>query len=241
MGLSLSTRRALALGATYTDKVLGTDPIAYWPLSEGGGTTAQCKINALQNGTYSSDVATMGIGPGIGDGNTAAYFDGAGGDFVNVGSATFNAAFNGAEGTFMQWARVANVGAWTDGSERRSWVCLVDGNNFVIVGKSNANNQFRGLYKAGGGATESVTQAGLTTTAWVCWIFTWSKTFDRVQLFYNGVSTGTDTSSGVWAGNPATHNIGGQGALTPWHGWLAHNAVWDRVLGTNEIVLLSSV
>ncbi|NIV37784.1 MAG: hypothetical protein GWN58_52745, partial [Anaerolineae bacterium] len=41
-------RRMLAGG--YIGKVLGTGPIAYWPLNEGSGASAHCEINPAQNG-----------------------------------------------------------------------------------------------------------------------------------------------------------------------------------------------
>ncbi|GAI14148.1 unnamed protein product, partial [marine sediment metagenome] len=77
----------------YDDKVLGMDPIAYWPLSETSGLVANCLVNPAQNGVYTG--VTLGQ-PGIGDGNTAPYFDGTN-DYVDVLTAAFIAAYNGSE------------------------------------------------------------------------------------------------------------------------------------------------
>ena len=100
--------------ASYVSRVLGFGPIAYWPLYESSGTTAACLVNAAQNGTYSADVSLWPPGPGIGDGNTAPEFDGAT-EWVNIDTAALVAAFNGAEGSFLIWARVFNVGGTSSG------------------------------------------------------------------------------------------------------------------------------
>jgi len=94
----------------YWERVMATDPIAYWPLWETSGTVARCLINPAQNGAYNSNVSGWPPGPGIGDGNTAPFFDGTN-DYVNPFSVTFRGRFNGAEGTVMIWAKVANVGS----------------------------------------------------------------------------------------------------------------------------------
>ena len=102
-------------GAEYADKILGYSPIAYWPLWEADGSTAEDISGNGFDGAY-VDV-TLGA-DGIGDGRTCPLFDGAAG-YMNAFSTGLRDAFNGAEGSFAIWAKVFNVGVWTDGNNNR--------------------------------------------------------------------------------------------------------------------------
>lgn len=225
----------------YYERVLNLDPIAYWPLWETSGTTAECLVNPAQNGTYSSDVSTWPVGTGIGDGNSAPGFDGTN-DWVEGITATIAAAWNGSEGTLFHWLKVANVGVWTDGVRRDTMFFQVDGSNYVMIRRSTANNTMQWLYNAGG-TLEVVGTAGLSSTAWVPVALTWSKSAEEMKAYWNGAQTGaTQTTLGVWAGTIGAANIGatGVGPANPWSGWLAHAAVWDRALTQPDINSLAT-
>jgi len=229
-----------ALSSGYSSKVLGYSPIAYWPLWETSGPTAQCLVNAAQNGTYAGVTLADTAGP---DGNLCPFFDGAN-DYVNIYTAPFDTAFNGAEGTVALWVKVFNVGVWTDGSQRRGIYLAVDANNYISIFRSTVNNELAWFYKAGG--TFEVNTVSTSDTAWMHVAITWSKTADEVRYYRNGASAGsTDTGLGVWAGNfnPswATIGAGSTGPIHPWYGWLAHCAVWDSALTPTQIADLAAV
>ena len=100
----------------YYQKVLSYDPIAYWMMDEKQGAVSYDMVTARNTGARNGAYTGVTLGqPGIGDGNTSPLFDGAN-DFTNIYSASFNAAFNGAEGTLGIWMRVFNVAVWTDGT-----------------------------------------------------------------------------------------------------------------------------
>lgn len=244
MGLLLSTRRALVGGSgSYNDLVMGTGPIAYWPLDETAGTVARCLVNPAQNGTYSSDVSTWPVGVGIGDGYTALVFDGVN-DYVDVFSATLAAALNGDAGTMLAWGQAA-AGAWTDAALRTIFYTIdtLDSNEYVLVRKSNVNNTMQYRYRSGA-ALQTVTTAGHADTAFVCWGITWDKTADEVKAWKAGAQDGaTQNGLGVWAGGVDTAYIGsGAGPPNnPWHGGLARVILYDRVLPTAEILNLATV
>lgn len=235
-----------AVAPTYADKIEGYNPLAYWILGEASGTTAVCQINALQNGTYNSDVAGWPPGTGIGDGNTAPFFDGSN-DVIDAFSATLAAAAgNSTVGTLMQWVRVANVGVWTDGAWRLSFYAISgDSQETLDFRRMTGNGQYRQLYEAGG-VSEAVTTAGLSTVAWFCALMTWdinAGVNGEVKMYLGGVQTGaTQTALGAWVGNLAQIWIGALNAtpLGQWHGWLAHTALWGRVLTGGEITAAAS-
>ena len=231
----------------YIAKVLRYAPIAYWPLNETSGTVAHCLVNGAQNGTYSSDVSAMGTGMGIGDGNTAAYFDGAN-DYCNIYTATFDAAFNGATGSAIIWCRVNAAGTWTDGAGRYALNLRQNNDNQYVFRKSTVNNVLNIDAEAGNGAI-TFTSAANTTTDWIMLGLTWSDSnnADEAKSYQNGSQFNvTSAALNAWAvGGLAAANtmIGAinNTPVVPWHGWLAHAAVFDYVLNAVQMLDLATV
>lgn len=241
MGL-ISTRRAItgmAMGGGYSKKVLKTGPIAYWPLWETAGAVARCLVNPAQNGTavgvtWAND-ATNSV-----TGTAAPFFDGAN-DYVDVLTAALIAAFNGAEGSLMAWAKVNAAGVWTDGANRFTTVLRADNNNRVFMQKAITNNRFRWT-RVGGGVVEQQENVAIANTNWMCMAITWSQSADQVRAYYNGVQDGlTMTVLGAFAGALAIANIGAETVVpgNVWHGWLQHCVVWNRALTPGEIAGLA--
>jgi len=223
----------------YHERVLATNPIAYWPLNEKVGTIAydwvSGRVAGAQNGAH---VGVTLLQSGIRDGFYSPFYDGAN-DYTNIYSATFAGVFNGAVGTVLIWARVDAVGRWTDGAGRRA-VCLrVNANNYVQITKGAVNNRVYWDYVAGGVARGGPLD-GVTTTDWMCWAETWNRPTDQFRMFYNGTQVGaTQNGLGVWAGAlSVTETVVGASSTvptSPWVGTLAHCAVWSRVLSADEI------
>ena len=244
MGLLLSTRRALIGGkGSYNDLVLGTGPIAYWPQNEPAGTVANCLVNPAQNGAYTGvTLANDLTGP---FGMPAPFYDGAN-DFCNIYSAALNTAFSGATGTVMIWAKVANVGVWTDAATRQTVQLWVDGNNYFRPYRTNVNNLFQHAYRANG-VTEVVNSAGRTDIIWMPLALTWSKPAEEMRAYIYGAQVGaTQINLGVWAGNLlagacALGSSSGAVAGEVWHGWLGPCGLWDRALPLATIASLALI
>jgi hypothetical protein len=210
--------------------------IAYWPLYELSGATADnLEGTAARDATYTN--CTLGQ-TGIGDGKKCPSLGGTA--YINALTASLQAAFNGAEGTLMVWARVANVGVWTDGIARMSAFIAVDANNYLDIGKTTTNNQMRFRYMAG--STIKQILYTMSPTAFFCAALSWSATADQVKAFVNGAQVGsTATTLGTWAGALATAILGASSAVpaTPWSGYLAHAALWTAALYPAQILWLS--
>lgn len=224
----------------YSAKVLGYSPIAYWPLWEASGSVAECLVNPLQNGAYTG--VTLGQ-EGIGDGNTCPLFDGLT-DFVDIWTATFRNAFSGTEGTAMIWAKVFNVGVWTDGQWRALLNLRADANNTLWFVSTDTNNRLRFRYTAAS-AIRNRDRDGMTTTDWMVLAITWSVLANEVKFYFNGVQEGAISTSGVWVGlldNTRTL-IGGHSTTptNPWHGWLGHCIAFDRALPQPTVLDLATV
>jgi len=238
--------RGAATVPTYINRVLATNPIAYWPLNETAGNTAVCQVNAAQNGTYARNVTLMGTGAGIADGNAAPTFDGTN-DFVNIYTAALAAAFNGATGSALIWFRVANVGIWTDATQRFLFYLYSDANNRYRAQRVITNSRLQATGIAGAGAC-TVNRDGLADTGWMPVVITWSDgaNADELIYYYNGVAVAAPCATmNNWAGAlAAAFTLIGAGTNVPtlvWHGWLSHMAVWDTVLPPATITELSTI
>lgn len=231
----------------YTNKVLALSPIAYWPLAETSGVTALDASGNGRNGTYRNSAgALVGVtlgNAGIGDGRTAAAFNGSTG-YCNIYSVSLNGAFTGGENTVAFWARGANAGVWSDATNRQLWRLFVDANNFIRFIKG-ADNVLNATYVAGGVANNIGGGTPISDANWHHIAFTTSKGANQRKLFIDGVQVGaTATVGGTWAGSlNSTECAIGAANTTPvevWNGTMAHVAVWSSALTPTQIATLST-
>lgn len=220
----------------YIDRVLATNPIAYWPLDEKSGTVARCRVNPAQNALYPRDVSAMTIAEGIGDGNTAPHFNGTS-DKVNLLTSALQSAWNGAECTIMGWAKVHST--WDTSDWRDLFYCNADGDNWYRILKLGANNLYfwteqNNVPKGEGIAT--------TTVEWFQWAITSSVSGDFQRYYKNGVEDAElDTGLGTWAGTLAEAWIGATVSANFWYGWECHVAIWDSAQTGSIIAELAEV
>ena len=216
-------------------------PFAYWPLWEGTGTVAECIVYSAQNGTYNSDVSGWPPGIGIGDGNTALYFDGTN-DQVNILTASLQSAFDGDTGTICAWCRVLDSTIWPDVFTHSIMGLKAPGDNWIYFQKdaSPLPDELLGQRGAGGIVGLPYTT---TITSWFYTAFTWDEGINELSIFVNGdqvagsaaaLSAFTGTLNGAQIGARA---VGG----VRWNGWLAHVALWSRVLSPVEIASFGTV
>ena len=233
--------RRRILGGAYSAKLLSYSPIAYWPLWEPSGAVAGCQVNPAQNGAYTG--VTLGE-TGIGDGQTCPLFDGAN-DVVNVYTAALTSAFDPSEGSFLAWARVADVSVWTDNTARNIALLREDANNRIVVQKMSTDNTLRFIYEANNNV-EEILVAALTTTDWMSLLLTWSFTDNEVMAYYNGAWQETDTGLGTWVGTLDSDStcIGASRSATPqavFDGWIAHVALFGAALDADAAADLAEV
>lgn len=237
-----SARHRNRIHTKYHKKVLRLGPIAYWPLWEPSGSVAQELVNGW-DGAYTG--VSLGH-PGIGDGKTCPFFDGTTA-FVDVYTTLLRDAFSGAEGTLMIWAKVYDVGVWTDSADRYTIHLRADADNFIqLARKHSTNNTLFSRYAAAATPETQADTAHGGTLTWMQFAITWSKAAEQVKHIVNGAQWGaTDVTLGIWAGNLIdTATIIGALATTPtapWHGWLAHAALWDTPLPLKHLAKLAVI
>lgn len=139
--------------------------ILFLPLNETAGTIARnAQGVAARNGTYTSVALNSKLGI---QNYPAPLFDGAT-SFVDIYSASLNAAWNGNVSQICGWSQVSGAGVWTDGAVREIFAISSIGNpDFIIFRKNNANNQLRVLLKRNN-VTGSQVQA-FSDTGWFWW------------------------------------------------------------------------
>lgn len=216
----------------------GAAPIGYWRLNEATG--ALVALDSSGNNRNSTALSGVVFGQaGIGDGSTAALFDGVN-DYINV-AGTFPAAVNVNLGSAMLWFKVDSA-VWTDGTIDTSLRIFADATNYIRFAKSNAANTFF-VEWMGGGASSSRSKS-TSTTSWTCVILTWNKASNRLRMYWNGVQEGADVAmGGVFVGAMANAYLGNTSAGTtnPFNGLMAHVAVWNFELTADEVTALSTL
>lgn len=222
----------------YTNKVKALSPIAYWPLADLSGTTATDESGNARNGSYVGS-PTLGV-TGIGDGRTAATFDGST-QYVNIYSASLNGAFTGQLFTVAGWFKIPN---WADVGQDLGIRLRVDASNDFYFDKFGTNS-FRVNYASQGQALKTIAQS-TSTAAYFHFAATVSKAADQFIAYYNGVQTGaTQTGLGAWAGNLlSTGCCIAAGATTPanlFAGTSAHLAIFPAALSAAQILSLATV
>ena len=227
----------------YMQRVLATDPIAYWMQDEKQGLVSYDMVTARSDGARNGAYTGPTLGqPGIGDGRTAPLYDGAL-DYADIYSVALNAAFNGQAVTIMAWIRVSAAGVWTDGNTRMVMRLRVDANNFMQIVKVVPNGTMNWQYVAGGVSKARTVATFAGRTEWIPVALTADRAADEVRAYADGIQAGaTLVGLGVWAGNldPVFTLMGASTQVpnSPWDGWLAHGIVWDRALSPAEMLFL---
>lgn len=225
--------RRRQLGDSYYKKVLRSGPITFWPFDELAGSVAYDHAGNSLHGAYTG--VTLGQ-PGVGDGKTAPYTDGAN-DMVNITSAGLISRFDGTEGSLAIWIRTT-AAAWSDSTVRLAFTLYSDAANYIYLRKSATFNQLDFFYEAGDVVYSHTTTSLAGTTDWFHALLTWSLTDDALISYLDGAQLTTSSSLGTWVGDlNASATLILAHLVTPssvWLGWGQYAAIWDRALTPAE-------
>lgn len=223
-------------------RIMDTNPLAYWPMNEQWGNNALDATGNSFTGTYANVNLNQS---GIGDGTPSVEFttgSSSTSSILNVFSSSFQSAFNGSEGTFLVWAKSKKVTHPLD-----QYICsfTVNNNNRVrIYSQGNTTNVFF-EYVASGSSKQNIYTP--LNTSWFIPAITWSKSNNQIITYWNGVQFGSVlTGLRNWVGTLSSTRTGigcsaTTGSIIPFNGYLAHAAIWTRPLSPTEMLNLSQV
>jgi hypothetical protein len=227
---------------SYNAMVIGSKPLIYFPMNDPSGLVAKNwgTLGVASDGAYTGvDLRNM---PGP-KGGSVPYFDGAN-DFLNLYSAAMASAFNGNLGTLMVWIKARTAGIWTDATTRYIAYLKVDSGNYLRFYKTTTDNQFIIARAASTHAEQISTTSMGGSTAWHCILMHWDDAgTNEVRHYIDGSQVGSTIEAYTFVGSLASdQSLAGAGTSVPnyvWDGYLAHLALWDRVLTPAEISMLA--
>lgn len=238
--ITILARRSPEPYADRLRRVVGAGLVGHWPLWDASGAVATAINDADRNGAYNANV-TLGT-EGIGDGRTAASFNGTT-SAVNVLSAEAVAAITPDELTVMAWLQVGGAGVWSDATTRRV-IYLQAGSsaNRIYIAKRSADATLE-VSRSAGGAAKGVVTPAQSALGWLHIAVTVSVTANELRGYLNGEQYGsTQTPVASWAGGALDNmTIGATGYASPsvvWSGSLAHVAIINGALSAAQIAAL---
>ncbi len=241
--LLLGKTRKPGVSVPYTQTVLSvqnSNLLAFWPLNETSGTTADnAQGVGARDGTYSN--VTLNDTPGP-KGENAGTWNGTN-SFVDIFSNSLSNALNGAEGSMAIWFKVSQAGVWSDGLSAFLFQIRISTTNRIFLTKGATTDQLSGRRQVGGetGAFSFITSG---PTTWVHQVLTWSEANTRWNFYVDNVSRASGSNIGTWPGgtlDSAFCNIGindNAGVLNPTDGHLQYAAIWNVELTASEVSTL---
>ena len=233
----------------YTYRVRGTCPgnlIAYWPLSETTGATIADESGNGRTGSYNN--VTL-AGAGIGDGRTGASWSNTTCGLGDLYSTSLRDAINFREGSIMVWSKIPDVGTYSDNVVRRMLTLSASGaGNGILIFKGGTASNMAMQYVANGTTTALNGEVNSSSTQWVPYAVTYSRSASRVRFYTQGIQRNTGTSMGDFTNGPLDNDTAvlakvgtSDSTNNGWTGLLAHIALWTTELTAGQIKFLSTV
>lgn len=211
-------------GKSYTKRVLGTEPTGYWPLTETSGDVAHCMVNEDLNGSYAGTYTLAETYSPTGE--PCPWFSG-GGVPLPAGETMAAGIYN----------RVGSLIIWACRDDPPGW----NTQDTDYVHKYNFTNAMIGMHKLGANFGWRMNQGATTIDwyhnpgpdGWFCAGLTWDRLVaDEAKAYLNGEQY-QETKNGLpWIYYGYTDYAY---VIWGWSGWVAHAAVWKRVLSGEEM------
>lgn len=230
-------------GAAFSDLILrlgGSDKVAHWRLDSVPTGVAEEQVSASNmNGTFGG--VTWGVNE-IGPSSLrVARFDGTN-SYVDIYSAALNSAIDLNNFTVSIWAKVYDVGCWTDSTARQVVLLKTDANNYISIGKSASDDVITFEYDAQSTKDTvnfSTLIEGESPLDYMHLALTVSTT--EMIAYVDSVPSAIQTGLGVWAGALNSDNcvVGSSAVASPadvWNGNLAELTILSKVLTPDEVL-----
>jgi len=218
----------------YKDRVLDTNPIAFWRLNEISGTVAHCEIDPNQDAEYYN---TLLMQPGIGDGGFSVFTNGDD-SYINIYTPAFENVFNGYNGSIMVWWKPEYNYLSNKKGGRIIEIRSNTGNDSLDIHSTGNNTiDFRGDFA---GNSFYIIAENIFEYRWYCLIALWDNDKNIIRFYIDGELIGEKSINVDWSAttlNPTHTCIAAYNTVGTFvsKGWLANTAIWDRPLSEYEI------
>jgi len=210
--------------------------IRYWPLDDLTGTSARDISPYGEAGSYTN--LTIADQPGI-DGRPAPEFTD-NNSYVGIGTNLATDLGAPQKGTIVIAGKVSAQEDWETGA--KELVNLYgDANNYVRVGIGDVDNEIIFLLRANSASQYTTHTYSSPDTDWIWYAFTWDTVSATTNqfLYINGVSLGytAHPANSLQTALGTSSKVGTEqnGTDREWLGSLAHVALWNDILSTDEI------
>lgn len=227
------SHRRRAGGLSYMDRIMKSGPVSYWPLNEQNGNVAVNLVDYAMNGVH-NDV-NLGY-PGIGDGETCPLYDTS---YTTLYTTMFKNIWPGTLGSAFAWVKVLDPDYWINSSAEWAWRIATSNATYIAV--SNPINNQLAIHYLHAGSQSANYSPMYPSTDWNFMGATWSYAANEIKYYYQGVQLSTTKECpGEWTYDIIASKtlIGGAvyaPVTSPWHGCVAHLAIWNRRLSEAEI------
>jgi len=261
----LASTHTLVTGTTWTLKSYTCNPIpqgtngAYIRLLCSSVTGGVCYWDDFAYSVSTSDgIPNSGVEfgyPGIGDGRTCARFGRLVPGYIDIFTPYFADAFNDQLGSMLIWIKVGILSEWLNQlNSGVFWRIAGDIYNTITLGRDiyqvpgdiNKGGHVNYYWIGDGISTEGYPQVQNleNNSDWLCFVQTWDYINNRHLCYMNGVLKVATNTITPWVLRPVygytqlgIYTIGT--SSSPWNGYLAHAALWNRELTPLEVGWLS--
>jgi hypothetical protein len=224
--------QVFSAGLTYLQRVQALSPIAYWPLNEPAGTSgAGSVLDYSGNARHATPTSVTFGATGIGDGNTAATFNGSS-SLIDVYSVSlFASAFTLDTGSIIAWVK-------GDPQTARILNFAQSSGNQILIERSTTGINF---YRMGGGTLVSTVTTTFSALAPIA--MTWSVAADQLIGYANGTPVAPTTGLVSSSTALTLAKLGSHFNGTPFFfaGTIAHVACFNYVLSSAQIASLAAI
>jgi hypothetical protein len=212
--------------AGYQAIILSDAPVAYWRLGETSGTTAYDISGNGLNGTYQGGVTLGQPGALVGDGDTAAGFNGSTG-LVSIPQIS---SLAGASFSVETWFYLSTT-------PPSNGLVLVDirvsetVNGHIVLVVDTATRLVGGFY------ANSTAGGNIGLNAWYHGVLTYDASPQTIQLYLNGSQVASRSGVGPLLSGTQTNKIGNHTLLaqSPWPGRIDEVAIYNYALSASQV------
>lgn len=209
--------------------------LGLWRLNETSGTDALDSSGNDYDGTYSGVTLAALTGP---DGSPAPSFDGLN-DYADLSASGAAAVFNGNALTLNFWFKVANIGVWSDSTNRVLFMVYDSVSSEIFYLRKQNTGDLQWVFNAG--TAKTISKAGVTSTGWISMGVTIAS--GTMIAYFNGAPEGSPLSGlDTWTSTPEFILVGANSVYgANWPGGISLPMLWDTAFTSDQMAEIGAI